>query len=80
LRRELPSPHHHENARRGRDQPPDEPAEITEREKERALAAIEMPAGVGDDFRGAAREFALLYLDFCASEIGVILRPWACTW
>ena len=37
-------------------QRPEKPAEIAEREEERALAAVEMAAGVGDQPGGAVRE------------------------
>ena len=47
VRRELPPPSDDHDRGRGHEQHPraDEPAEIAEREEERALAAVEVPAG-----------------------------------
>src|SRR5438309_394300 len=52
---ELPAPGHHDDHGRRQEQGPGayEPAEIAEREEERTLAAIEMPAGGFEQPAGA---------------------------
>ena len=66
LRCELPAPHHDQNSGCGERerQRPEEPAEITECEEKRALAAIEVAAGEGSvivkrvQFEGGAEGIA----------------------
>src|SRR4030088_1367455 len=55
VRCELPAPGHDDDGGRRHEQYPrtDEPAEIAERKEERALAAVEVPAGGLEQARGA---------------------------